>query len=1461
MNLSMYRKEMTKAAFWPLAICLCILGQPPASAQLLVYEGFNYASGAILAGLDGGTGWNGGWVDVGGAHGGTIGGGNLAGGANSPSGYDARSTGNSAAIDNGNSYGRFLDCSSNGVFGARGLLDGSGHIGADNTTLYISFLQRPGVVTNNFYEFEFHRDDLNDPGRIAGIGNDIVGGANVNFRSEVPAGGVSTFLQIGPGDTNVDFYVVRIDYLNGNDNVYVYRNPESNTEPATPTLAAIGAGDMSFNGISMAAYLNGCTLAQDEIRMGLTWADVIGGPPTFAIQPTNQNLYVGQTAVLAALAQSSQPVNYQWNSGTSSLPGMTNASLTLPNLQLSDANVYSVVASNALGAVTSSIVNLTIQPIGIAIPLQTVTVGAGSNLTVAATVGGAPPVSLQWFKDGTILAGATNATLTMSNVDNFSAGSYVLVASNTYGSITSTVVSVCADLGGILAYEGFDYSQNANEGNLSDQNGGFGWSGAWTNPRGYSGTITPGSMLAGNNGPAGFDSHSSGNSTFQPLASQSGRWLDCSAGGNFAAHGYVDSNGNVGADGKTLYLSFLQQPNGTSQFYELEFHRGVLGDAGRIGGIGNDTGDNDVHLRAEVPAGGNSTFWDLGPGNTNVNFYVMRIDYKAGNDDVFVYRNPKSLIEPAVPTITVSNAADMSFGGICLGTYLNNRAVAHDEIRLGMTWADVVGQSVSMLQLKQRLNGNSAIRMAGSPGNAYDVQGAGAVSGTWTNIGTATMPTTGAVDFIETNVTDPQRFYRAVAEASLPATTSTDAAIADFEGATYGPGWVTTGTDFGSGPAPGALANEGPVSGFDGLGLCNSSSNADLSTGTLTSPPFTITANYINFLIGGGNFPGQECMNLVVNGAVVRTATGANSDTLTPAQWDVSPFLGQSAVLQMVDAVSNSWGHILIDQIMMTDNPPPPAPALTRQISITNTLLNLPVKNGATMRRFTIVVGTNTVQDFDIELADGAPDWWAFVDLSPYQGQIATLKVNSLSPGSTGLSSVVQSNGIVGATNLYQESLRPLLHYSCRRGIFNDVNGLVYYQGEYHLYYQHNPYGISFSYSDGAQRNWGHAVSTDLVHWQELPDAIYPHSYGDYVWSGSAAIDWLDTSGFKTSTNDVFVATYNSTARSECLAFSNDRGLTFTDYTNDPVVVNNGRDPHLLWYAPSNYWVMAVYDATGGNGIAFYSSPNLRQWTYRSKIMGFYECPDLFQMPVDGNTNNMVWELNDGSSGYMLGQFNGATFVPTTTKLPGNNGSGFYASQTFTVMPPGDTRRIRIGWAQISMPGMPYNQMLFFPTELKLKTVTAGVRLCSTPISEITNAVENSYSWTNLTLNAGYNPLSGIRGQLFDLQAQFTPGSAQTITFNLCGVPATYSVASQQITCNGVTNPLPPANGIVTLEIITDRQSVEIYGNLGQLYMPIGSTAYSATNTLLSLTSQGGSPLFNSLAVNKLKSVWPDAGQ
>jgi fructan beta-fructosidase len=1417
-----------------------------ALAGMLAYESFNYPAGTILAGQNGGIGWSNGWVDVSGNASESVASGNLTVGGNAPAGFDGRSLGNSALVSNGSRAGRWLDGSATGNFALAGYLNASGNIGAAGKTLYVSFLQQPSSPTQ-FYEFEFHRGDLGDAGRIGGVGNDLANATTVNLRAPD-----SVETPMGLGNTNVNFYVVRIDYHGGSDDVYVYRNPTGpNESDNQPVLTMLGAADMSFNGLSMGAYLNGVTVTHDEVRLGQTWASVLGNPPLFVEQISNQLAYVGQSIVFTMLAQSSQPLNYQWYRGGFALAGQTNASLTLTNVQLADANQYSVTVSNALGVANSAVATLTVQTMTVAISNpSSLNVGPGSNLLINATIGGTLPVTLQWYRGGVAIAGATNGTYGLSNASVFDAGQYVLVASNPYGSVTSSIVNVTPNTGGLLAYEGFDYPNGT--GNLPGQNGGTGWAGAWANIGGNAANVVTGSLSAGTNEPAGFDLYSEGNATFQPNASRSGRYLDCSAGGNFAAYGYLDTNGNIGANGKTLYLSFLQQPNSPGQFYEFEFHRGNLSDPGRMAGIGNDVGDSDVHFRVEAPAGGTSTFWDLGPGNAKVNFYVVRIDYKNGNDDVYIYRNPTNASESAnVPAATLPGVGDMSFDGISFGAYLNNLTVTHDEVRLGLTWNDVIGSTVSSLRLASHANGQSQVQVAASPGYAYQIQGAPVVAGPWTNLSSVTASALGTGTFVESNVFAPQRFYRAAAELPFPNPATAGTVIADFDEATYG-AWVATGTAFGTGPAQGTLPNQNPVAGYLGTGLVNSYNGGDGSTGTLTSPPFMITAPYLNFLIGGGNHPGQTCMNLLVSNVVVATATGLNSETLTPMQWNLGAYEGQTGVLQIVDMATGSWGHILIDEIVLTGVPfAQPAPAFL----ITNTLLNLPVTVGAPAHRVTLLAGTNVARDFNIQLATGTPNWWAFVDVSAFQGQTGTLLLDSQPASSTFANSLIWTNGIVGATNLYQESLRPQFHFSTKRGWLNDANGMVYAHGQYHLYYQHDP----FNWDGTGQKWWGHAVSLDMVNWQEIQEGIYSHTYGDDVWSGSAVVDAANTGGFKSGTNDVIVAAFYSTARGECIAYSNDGGLTFADYTNNPVVVHSGtgRDPHLLWYAPSNYWVMAVYDNAGGNGVEFYSTPDFRTWTFGSKIYnGFYECPDLFQLPVDGNTNNLMWELNDGSSGYMLGQFNGVTFTPSTAELAGNNGSAFYASQTFTSMAPGDNRKVRIGWAQIGMAGMPYNQMMYFPTMLSLTTTSNGVRLCSQPLPEITNDVVNVYSWTNLLLAPGYNPLSGIRGTLFDVKAQFAASPGQTITFTFQGLSVTYNATAQQISCNGISNPLPPINGIVQLEILVDLDSIEIFGNYGQLYMPLPASN-STGNSLTSLGCTGGTATFDSLVVSKLKSIWP----
>ncbi len=466
-----------------------------------------------------------------------------------------------------------------------------------------------------------------------------------------------------------------------------------------------------------------------------------------------------------------------------------------------------------------------------------------------------------------------------------------------------------------------------------------------------------------------------------------------------------------------------------------------------------------------------------------------------------------------------------------------------------------------------------------------------------------------------------------------------DRLIADFEGDDYG-GWTVTGSAFGNAPARGTLPGQMPVSGFEGRGLVNSFHGGDASTGTLTSPPFVIERPFLNFLIGGGAHPGETCLNLLVEGKVVRTATGPNdrpggSERLDWASWDVAEFVGQTATIQIVDQQTGGWGHINVDQIVQSDQNRGTAPA-HRELVVEKRYLHLPVEKEAPLRRMRLVVGDQTIREFDIRLAEGPPEFWVFSDLTPFQGK--PLRIETTLPAESSiLSAITLDDEVPGADRMYREAHRPQFHFTSRRGWLNDPNGLLWHDGEYHLFYQHNPYGW-----DWGNMHWGHAVSPDLVHWTEQPIALYPKKYGDWCFSGSGVVDHRNTSGFGKGDEPPLVVAFTSTGRGECIAYSNDRGRTWTEYEANPVVQHRGRDPRLLWHEPTKRWIMAVYDETDdARAIAFYSSTDLKTWTFESRIDGFYECPDLFELPITENPDETRWVLYGADGLYQLGQFDG----------------------------------------------------------------------------------------------------------------------------------------------------------------------------------------------------------------------------
>ncbi|MER7243869.1 ricin-type beta-trefoil lectin domain protein [Kribbella sp. NPDC000426] len=451
----------------------------------------------------------------------------------------------------------------------------------------------------------------------------------------------------------------------------------------------------------------------------------------------------------------------------------------------------------------------------------------------------------------------------------------------------------------------------------------------------------------------------------------------------------------------------------------------------------------------------------------------------------------------------------------------------------------------------------------------------------------------------------------------------------------------------------------------------------------------------------------------------------------------------------------------------------------------------------------------------------------------------------------------------------YTEPFRGQFHFSPQNGFMNDINAPLYYRGVYHLFFQHNPHGLGWD----AAVHWGHATSTDLVHWTQQPIALEPGVQSGNLWSGSGWVDVNNVTGLKVGSDDPILLFTNTDGVS--IAYSTDGAKTFQMYNGGAKVITDpveSRDPKVQWDPDHNRWELVTFRA--GTGAAFYTSTNLLDWTYRGAYAAswFVECPDLYQLPLDGNVNAKKWVLQDASGEYVVGSLdaNGLFVADSSTQQRmewGVSGAAFppstwYAPQTFNQLPNG--RVVQLAW-QPTNAGVTWTGNASFPVELALKTYPEGIRITRNPVSEISMIRTSTQTWGARTIDPATDPLSGISADTYELTAQFdlTGVTASEFGFRLharsdgsSDRTVAYSVGAQ--TLYGAS--MPPISNLVTIRLLVDRGQLEVFGNDGKTVVSDNVAFDSSSGTLgIHLYAAGGAVTLTSLTFSPIGSTWTPA--
>lgn len=515
------------------------------------------------------------------------------------------------------------------------------------------------------------------------------------------------------------------------------------------------------------------------------------------------------------------------------------------------------------------------------------------------------------------------------------------------------------------------------------------------------------------------------------------------------------------------------------------------------------------------------------------------------------------------------------------------------------------------------------------------------------------------------------------------------------------------------------------------------------------------------------------------------------------------------------------------------------------RIEIKSKYLVFPVNTLSTKKVLAFKTDCDTVYQINIKLDNCNPNFYAYIDVSRFMGQTINIIV------APEMKLEFREADEMDIDNLYHEPIRPQVHFTTKNGWTNDPNGLIYIDGVYHMFYQYNPTEPNWD-----NMHWGHAVSRDLIHWEQKSTALFPDERG-CMFSGSAVLDEKNLLGKNVGNNKTALLYYTTTTPfCQHMSYSTDNFETIKQYSEKPVVPHikgKNRDPKVVFCDELDCYIMALY--LDDDIYCILRSNDLVNWEELQRILmpGENECPDIF--PLCDNEGVRKWIIIGAHDKYLVGSFKNGKFVAEQSILSLHYGTSGYAGQSFSNLP--NNRIVRMVWDRWGMSPFNFSSQMGIPMEMSLSKYKGNYYLQANPVEEIKCICKNKKTFCNVPLapEEMFTEELQCTAQLLKLKSEHLENGV--VTVSIFGRSIGFDFANNKMNIGGCTAPISLTRGGLDITVIVDRCSMEVFADGGKIFMSCLNNGTVSDFNLPHLTIQADRKItLENIEINSLDSIW-----